>query len=382
MFIKKLELTNFRNYKSCTIEFPTNKTILVGKNAQGKTNLLESIYYLASLSSYRAGSDSELVYMGEKSAEIKASIIKNETNITLDILINPSSNKILKVNDIKKTKYSQFLGNLVAVNFDISDLLLLRGTPSDRRRWIDDAISQIYPVYKDRLSKYNKIKTQRNNLLKDFKGNIYLTSNQENNLLVWDEQIIIAGSNIIHLRQKYLKEIQKRAYEKHKHITINKENLSIRYNSGITSNFNSETDEIIPAEKIAKIYADILLEKHKEEIIRGQTVVGPHKDDISFYINDIDAKSFASQGQQRTIVLALKLAELDFIKDIIGENPILLLDDVLAELDHSRQNFLLDSIKPDIQTIITTVDTTSFKYSSFEDITIYNIESGNIFENI
>lgn len=378
MFIKNLELTNFRNYESCKIDFTTNKTILVGKNAQGKTNLLESIYYLAALSSFRAGNDSELIQKGKDFSLLKAEIEKYETDIKLEVLINPPKTKAIKVNGLKKSKYSQFVGNLIVVNFGISDLLLLRGTPSDRRKWLDDAISQLYPAYKDRLSKYNKIRTQRNNLLKEFKGNIYLTQTQKASLDVWNEQISIAGSNIIHLRQKYLKEVQKLAQEKHKIISQCDENLLIKYNSSISGCFNTESDELFTPDKIAETYHNIFEQKEKEEIIRAQTVIGPHRDDISFYINDMDAISYASQGQQRTVVLALKLAELDFIQNVINETPILLLDDVLAELDQSRQNYLLDSVKGNIQTIITTVDISNFKPFNLEGVTVYNIDSGRI----
>lgn len=380
MFIKNLELTNFRNYESCKIDFTTNKTILVGKNAQGKTNLLESIYYLAALSSFRAGNDSELIQKGKDFSLLKAEIEKHETDIKLEVLINPPKTKAIKVNGLKKSKYSQFLGNLIVVNFGISDLLLLRGTPSDRRKWLDNAISQLYPAYKDRLSKYNKIRTQRNNLLKEFKGNIYLTQTQKASLDVWNEQIAIAGSNIIHLRQKYLKEIQKLAQEKHKIISQCDENLLIKYNSSISGCFDTESDELFTPDKIAEIYHNIFENKEKEEIIRAQTVIGPHRDDISFYINDMDATSYASQGQQRTVVLALKLAELDFIRNIINETPVLLLDDVLAELDQLRQNYLLDSVKGDIQTIITTVDISNFQPFNLEGVTVYNIDSGRVFK--
>lgn len=380
MFIKNLELANFRNYESCKIDFTTNKTILVGKNAQGKTNLLESIYYLAALSSFRAGNDSELIQKGKDFSLLKAEIEKHETDIKLEVLINPPKTKAIKVNGLKKSKYSQFLGNLIVVNFGISDLLLLRGTPSDRRKWLDDAISQLYPAYKDRLSKYNKIRTQRNNLLKEFKGNINLSSTQKASLEVWNEQIAIAGSNIIHLRQKYLKEIQKISHEKHKIISQCDENLLIKYNSNISGCFNTESNDLLPPDKIAEIYHDIFKQKVNEEIIRAQTVIGPHRDDISFYINDMDAISYASQGQQRTVVLALKLAELDFIQNIINETPVLLLDDVLAELDQSRQNYLLDSVKGDIQTIITTVDISNFEPFNLEGVTVYNIDSGKIYK--
>ena len=380
IFLKKLKIINFRNYESCEIKFSGNKVILLGKNAQGKTNLLESIYYLAALSSFRANNDSEIIKWGSDSAFLSAELIKNDTDIELSVFINPPKHKLIKVNGLKKSSYSQYLGHLVVVNFGVSDLLLLRGTPSDRRKWLDDAISQIYPAYKDRLNKYNKIKTHRNNLLKEFKGNFHLNKIQQDTLSVFDEQISVSGSNIIHLRQKYLKEVQNIANLKHKKISLEEEDLVLEYNSTVTEsgNFNAREDEIISPEKILEAYNKAFKEKINEEIARAQTVIGPHRDDVSFYINKIEAKSFASQGQQRTIVLALKLSELDFIENIIGESPVLLLDDVLAELDKTRQNYLLNSIKKDTQTIITTTDISGFNEKFLEDVVVYNIESGKI----
>lgn len=378
MFLRKLELANFRNYLSCKIEFPTKKTILVGKNAQGKTNLLESIYYLATLSSFRASSDSELISFGHKSLKIKAQVEKNESSCELEVLIHPPNQKNFKINGIKKSGSAEFLGNLRAVNFGVSDLLILRDTPAVRRRWIDEAISQLYPAYKSRLLKFGRIKTQRNNLLKTFRGNINLSGSQEANLAVWDDQLVITGSNLVHLRLKYIKEIQFIACEKHKNISGVAEKLLIKYNSTVSGIFNSESDEVIPPEKLAELYRETLIQKRREEIIRAQTLIGPHRDDVDFFINNVDAKAFASQGQQRTVILALKLSELDFIKRVTGENPILLLDDVLAELDQVRQNFLLSSIGEDIQTIITTTDISNFEKHHLEDITVYEIEYGII----
>lgn len=379
MYIKELELNYFRNYESLNIKFPTKKTIIVGKNAQGKSNLLEAVYYIASLNSNRGASDQELIMQGKGFSRLKAQVYKNDTDITLEVLINPLKSKIIKVNSLKKNKYSEYLGNLVAVNFGITDLLLLRGTPVDRRKWIDDVISKLYPGYRDRLSKYNKLKTQRNNLLKEFKGNYSLNSSQIANLSVWDEQIVIVGSNLIYIRLKFLKEIQKICKEKHKNITLNEEDLSITYNCSILGEFKTELDEVTSIDEIKYKYLDLIQKKRTEELVRAQTLIGPHRDDISFFINGIDVKNFASQGQQRTIVLSLKLAELDFVQDVIKETPILLLDDVLAELDNSRQNFLLDSIKDDIQTIITTVDISNFESKYLKDVTIYNVKSGIVF---
>lgn len=353
------------------LNFNSNKILLIGKNAQGKTNLLEAIYYLSTLNSMKAKTDSELIKWSNDFTSIKADFVKNDIEIGLDVLINPPKKKILKVNGIKKNKSGEFISNISTVSFSTSDLLLLRGTPEDRRSWLDLAIGQIYPAFFDRLSKYNKIRIQKNNYLKELKGNF----NIENDLLdVWNEQLSISGSNIIYLRLNFLKEIQKIANAKHSQIS-HQENLSILYDSTIIGSFNAENEEIIKSEEISKIFSEKLKEKRNEEIIRGQSVIGPHRDDISYYINKIDSKKFASQGQQRTIVLALKLAELELIKNKIGENAILLLDDVLAELDNLRQNYLLNAIGKETQTIITSVDTLHFDEKYLTDVQIFKISA-------
>lgn len=377
MYVKKIELNNFRNYTHCEVDFPCIKTLIIGKNAQGKTNLLESIHYIALLSPTRSNTDSEVIKMGEDFARIKAEIVKNEIDTTLEVTINPPKKKILKVDGVKKTSHKEFLGYLKVVNFSVNDLLLLRGAPDDRRKWLDDAIGQLYIGYKDRLLKYNKIRTQRNNLLKSFGGNISLSERQIDLLSVFDEQIIITGSNLIFLRQKFLKEIQKLAKQKHKDIS-GFEDFYMVYNSTITGDFDCRNGEITTIEAIAEKYKNLLAEKRNEEVIRAKTVVGPHRDDITFFINEVNSKSYASQGQQRTIVLALKLAELDFLTEKTREFPLLLLDDVLAELDQNRQNYLLNSINKEVQTIITSVDTINFPEEYLQDVKIYTIKDGEI----
>lgn len=376
MFLKSLKLQNFRNYERCEVDFRGDKVLLVGKNAQGKTNLLEAIYYLATLSAFRSSTDSELIRWGNDYCQLEADITKHDTDIELKIHINPPKQKILKVNGLKKSAFSAFLGNLLVVSFTVSDLLLLRGAPSDRRKWLDDAISQVYPAYRDRLNKYNRTKTQRNNLLKDFKGNISLSSSQESLLSVLDEQLAVSGSNIIHLRMKYLSEVQRKAVEKHKSISEGDENLKIVYNSTITGDFDAAESQLMKPDEIFEVFSGSFASKRVEEIARAQTVIGPHRDDVSFRINGKDAVSFASQGQQRTVVLALKLSEIDIISEIVGESPILLLDDVLAELDNRRQEFLLRSINDTTQTIITTTTLSAFSEEYLRDKKVYSIAAG------
>jgi len=364
MELNSIELKNFRNYEELSLEFTKKKTLLIGKNAQGKTNLLESIYYLSSLASNRIKKDSELISFGKDLADIKAQVKKTGIEIELEVIINPPKNKILKVNGIKKSKSKDFLRVLSVVNFSVSDLLLLRGEPTNRRKWLDLAICQIYPVYADKLAKYSKIRLQKSNFLAQFPSNLEM-------LDVFNTQLAISGANIIYLRQKFLKEIEKIAVEKHSTISPN-ERLRLEYESTVTGK---------SAKEITELLSDKLNEIKNEEIRRCQCLIGPHRDDISFYINDIDSKKFASQGQQRTIVLALKLAELEIIKEKNNELPLLLLDDVLAELDNTRQNFLLNAIEKDVQTIITSVDTLAFDDEFLEDVEIVKISEGKIVES-
>lgn len=374
MFIKKLEIKNFRNYSDLEIDFNSKKILFIGKNAQGKTNLLEAVYYLSALDSLRAKNDSELIKWGEQMCSIKAQIKKFDIDIDLEININPPARKKLKVNGITKNKSSDFISNVSAVCFTTNDLLLLRGTPDDRRKWLDTAISQIFPAYVERLAKYNKIRTQKNNCLKNFKGNI----NADCALLdVWNEQLAVTGSNITFIRINFLHELQKIAKEKHKQIS-NNESLSIAYNSTIIGDINCHTKFEYNNEYILKNFKQKLEEKKYEEIIRSQSIIGPHRDDVSYFINETESKKFASQGQQRTIVLSLKLAELELIKEKINTNAILLLDDVLAELDDIRQNFLLDAIGDETQTIITSVDTLHFKQEYLQNVDIFEIKENII----
>lgn len=365
MHLDNIELKNFRNYSELFLKFGRKKTLIVGKNAQGKTNLLEGIYYLSSLTSNRIKKDSELIMFGQNLANVRAQVFKTDTEIELEVVINPPKNKMLKVNGLKKSKSKDFLRVLSVVNFSVADLLLLRGEPSNRRKWLDLAICQIYPIYSDKLQKYAKIRLQKSNFLSQFPSNLDM-------LDVFNTQLSISGANIIYLRQKFLKELAKIAAEKHKSISSG-ENLRLEYEctiDGVTVDMG--------AKEITSHLFDKLCELKNEELRKCQCLVGPHRDDISFYINDIDSKKFASQGQQRTIVLALKLAELEIIKEKNNELPLLLLDDVLAELDNVRQNFLLESIEKDVQTIITSVDTLAFDEKFLEDVDVIKIENGKI----
>ena len=358
MKILKLWLKNYRNCKNIELDFDKNKVLIIGKNAQGKTNILESIYFLSGLKSPRTATIADLIMFGQSEFSITALVNKNETDIDLDFRYDSNKKRDLKVNKVKSS-IKDFKQIIKTVLFSTKDLLLLRGAPQDRRDWLDRAISQVYPAYDERLSKYDKIRVQKNNLLKN-------EIIDEALLDIYNEQLVITGANIIFLRKKFLREIEKIASKKHK-IISDSEEFSLRY--------TCPYDEI---EDICNYLKQELESRNKEEFARRQACVGPHRDDIEFSINGIDAAKFASQGQQRTLVLSLKLSELEIIRDKTGVVPILLLDDVLAELDDKRQNYLLKSIDDATQTIITSVDTLLFEEEFLKDVKIFNIENGGL----
>ncbi len=369
MELKRLQLKDYRNCENLELNFDKSKILIIGKNAQGKTNILESIYFLSTLKTPRTSNIQELIRFNREYFKIEAEVTKINTNISLLYAYTQEKKKEIKTNGVKSTT-KDFKSVLKTVLFSTSDLLLLRGTPQDRRDWLDRAICQIYPAYDDRLTKYEKIRIQKNNFLKDCAKN----GTMNDSLLdVYNEQLSVTGSNIIYIRKKFLKEIEKLAKEKHQ-IISNTEDLTIKYDCSFLG-INNEIESI---EDIQYKFLESLDERRIEEIRRCQSCVGPHRDDIVFYINNQEATKFASQGQQRTIVLALKLSELDIITDKTGEEPILLLDDVLAELDDLRQNYLLKSINSNTQTIITSVDTILFEEEFLKDVQIYKIENGFI----
>ena len=358
MKLKKLGIKNYRNCADVELEFPAQKTLIIGKNAQGKTNILESIYLLSDLKSPRTSALTDLIKFGTEGFEINAKIYKNDTETELDFSYTSDKNRLFRVNKVKSSA-KDFKSVMKTVLFSTKDLLLLRGAPQDRRDWLDRAISQIYPAYNERLNKFDKIRIQKNNLLKSEEIDYSL-------LDIYNEQIVITGANIIFLRKKFLKEIGKIAAEKHK-IISNNEEFTLSYS------FEGETTE-----QISEALKEELQQRRAEELARRQACVGPHRDDILFEINGTDAVKYASQGQQRTLVLALKLGELEIIREKTGYSPVLLLDDVLAELDEVRQNYLLKSIENGVQTIITSVDTLLFEEDFLKDVKIYNIENGRV----
>lgn len=332
MYIKELSLIGFRNLEKTTIQLSKNINIFYGENAQGKTNLLESIYLCATGRSQRTRIENNLIKFGEKESHIQSFIInKNKIN-KIDIHLKRDSKKGVAVNGIVIKKLSQLLGNLYVVIFSPEDLRLIKEGPSERRHFLDIEICQINPLYYYNLQQYYKVLKQRNRLLKTVSSSEEL----ENTLSIWDNQLIEYGQKIILQRTEFIDSLNIIAYKKHFKITGKKENLCIQYKPNTTQ----------------ETFEKRLIYYRKRDFFMKTTTVGPHKDDVQFLINENDVKIYGSQGQQKTTALSIKLAEIDLIYEKTGEFPVVLLDDVFSELDKKRQNYLLESIE-NVQVILT-----------------------------
>lgn len=368
MLVRGISLCNYRNYKNLQIEFHPSLNILFGENAQGKTNILESIFYAATGKSHRTNYDDDLVLWGEKFFNICLLGEKRSGKQKVDIITRTDGKKILKVNGQHKKKLSELIGTINVVLFSPEDMMLVKGGPSVRRRFLDIEISQTSPFYCHSLTNYNKILTQRNNLLKSVrekKENIDMIE-------IWDQQLVEYGTNIIKKRAEVIEKLIPLAGSIHKTITEGKEKLSLLYKPSIDTNKKDNGDNI------KDYFLKKLKENRKMEIIRGITTVGPHRDDIEIKIGEIDIKSFGSQGQQRTAALSMKLSEVEFMKMEIGEYPILLLDDVMSELDAGRQRFLMESVKDKIQTFITSTGVTDVFEPMIGKSRIFEVKNGKI----
>lgn len=347
MKINNLKLKNFRNYEELNIDFYEGINIFYGENAQGKTNILESVYIFSSSRSHRGAKDKELINFCKEESEIQIEFISQKREQYAKFLLYKDKNKKLCINGIENSSKKALFGIFSTVIFSPEDLNLIKGSPEERRRFMDTDISQIKPDYFKLLKDYRKILNLKNNLLKKKDINISL-------LDVYDEKLSYLASKITVHRLRFIERINEFATKALFYISDKKENIKIKYKPGFNSKFNVNIKEI--EEKYLAEFKKI----REEEILRGVTLIGPQRDDLEFYLNEKDAKVYCSQGQQRSIILSLKLAEFEFMKEVLGETPVLLLDDILSELDIKRQNKLLNFIR-DNQTIITCTDKDLYK---------------------
>jgi DNA replication and repair protein RecF len=382
MYLKKLHLRSFRNYVDRQVVFTAQKTILVGNNAQGKSNLLEAVELLASLKSHRTTRDRELILESAITGQIEGTLDRAYGTSELSIIFRQQGGRTVALNREPLRRQLDFLGILNAVQFSSLDLDLVRGAPDSRRSWIDGLLIQLEPVYAHILQQYNKVLRQRNALLKKIRAceqqtldsvETFSNNQDQSQLRLWDEQLAAAGSRVTRRRARVIGRLAPIAQLWHKRISGETEKLEINYLPNVE--WTEDNPEEVQQAFLAKIEQRRIAEQHQ-----GKSVVGPHRDEIEFTINQTPARSYGSQGQQRTLVLALKLAELKLIEEVVSEPPLLLLDDVLAELDPNRQNQLLEAIGDRFQTIITTTHIDSFNQDWIKDSQILAVEAGKIRE--
>lgn len=334
MLITNIKLKNFRNYKELNLELENGINVFYGDNAQGKTNIIESIYLSAIGKSFRTNKDNELINFNENFAEININYSKIDRNGNIKIDINDKKN--IYLNGIKLKKLSELLGNINIVIFTPEDINILKDGPASRRKFLDIMIGQLRPNYIHILNNYNKILEQRNNYLKQIK----YENKSEDLLEIWDIKLAEYGEKIYNYRNEFFEKLKNKIQKIHKEITEEKELIKLEYISNCENKKN---------------FLNLLEKNKKIDIIKGYTSKGIHRDDFMVYINDTLVNVYGSQGQHRTAMLSLKKAELEVIKDEIGEYPILLLDDFMSELDEKRRNNFLENIE-NMQVIITCTD--------------------------
>lgn len=363
MYVNQIQLENFRNYSQLKVKLNKSVNILIGDNAQGKTNILESIYYCSIGKSHRTNKDAELIKLNEKSAYISIYVCKERLDKKIDIKIFKEGKKGINVNSIKLTKISDLMGIFNVVMFAPEDLTIVKGSPSLRRKFLNIELCKLDKKYYYYLSKYKKVLSERNSLLKSDKV--------INEILdVYDKQLCKYGIYIIKSRIRYMEMLNEEGRSIHKKITSNNEDIRFNYISTI-----GKLNNISNLDNIKESFYDLLIKNRNKDIKRKNTSIGPHRDDMNIQINGMDARHYASQGQQRTSVLTMKFASLEIIKKLTGEYPVLLLDDVLSELDEARQKYVLNSIY-NVQTIITCTGISNIKKYLNNNSYLYKVKNG------
>lgn len=357
MIIKSIELADYRNYSSLSMEFDRGTNILYGDNAQGKTNILEAIFVAATTKSHKGSKDREIVNFDKEEAHIRTYLEKEGVETRVDMHLRKSGSKGIAVDGQKLKRAADLLGLCNVVFFSPEDLGIIKNGPSERRRFVDMELCQLDSFYLYNLNHYNKIVNQRNRLLKD----MYLNPDLKETLNIWDMQLVSFGSKIIERRKLFTEQLNEIIYGIHKKLSGGKEEIRIIYEPDV------QIDEF---EKKLKY-------SQEKDIKSKMTSVGPHRDDFSFVVGDVDIRKYGSQGQQRTAALSLKLSEIELVKRIAKDTPVLLLDDVLSELDSNRQNYLLNSIG-EIQTIITCTGLEEFVNNRFEINRVFQVSGGTV----
>lgn len=370
MYLENLELHDFRNYEQLAVTFSQGVNVLLGENAQGKTNLLEAIYVLALTRSHRTANDKELIRWQASTATLKGRLHKATGSLPLELELGKKG-KRAKVNHLEQAKLSQYIGNLNVIVFAPEDLSIVKGAPSIRRRFMDMEFGQMSPRYLYNLSQYRAILKQRNQYLRQLnhheaKDKVYLG--------VLSDQLAAFGAEIIAKRLELLKQLEHWAQVIHAEITQDQEQLSFHYVTQVA------TDELTSVDQIYQTLQKMYAQQQTKEIFQGTTLLGPHRDDLQFSVNGKNVQTFGSQGQQRTTALSVKLAEIDLMKAETGEYPVLLLDDVLSELDAARQTHLLTAIQNKVQTFLTTPSLDGVARKLINEPKVFEVNHGILHE--
>lgn len=357
MVIESIELLDFRNYKKLSLSFSPGRNIFYGNNAQGKTNLLEAVYVGCTSKSHKAVKDREMIRFGCEEAHLRLNLLKREVPCRIDMHIKKNRSKGIALNGVPIRRASELFGVASVVFFSPEDLGIIKHGPAERRRFLDLELCQLDKLYVHHLISYNRVVGQRNKLLKELSFRI----DMESLLDVYDEQLVRYGKELIRMREDFAEKLNAVIEEIHLRLTDGKEKLHLVYEKNVT----------------AEQFSEELKRLRKQELKQKMSLAGPHRDDLCFMINDVDIRHFGSQGQQRTAALSLKLSEIQLVEEIMGDTPILLLDDVLSELDRKRQNMLLSSIER-TQTLMTCTGLDDFVNNRFHIDQLYRVQEGTI----
>ena len=368
MKLTNLQLQNFRNYESVQIEFTDGVHVFIGENAQGKTNLMESIYALAMTKSHRTTNDKELIGWNKEFATIKGTVEKTTTKTNLELQFSKKG-KIAKVNYLEQKRLSSYLGNLNVILFAPENLTLVKGSPQNRRKFVDMELGQMSSLYLYDLVEYNRVLKQRNTYLKQ----LAIKKKQPDEYLdVLSEMLSELASKIVFHRLDFMKQLEALAIPIHDQLSLGREKFSVSYQATIP------LEDGLTASQMKEIYMNQFKKNQTREADQATTLIGPHRDDLIFYLNEVPVQTYGSQGQQRSTVLSLKLAEIELMKLSTGEYPLLLLDDVLSELDDDRQTHLIKAIENKVQTFITTTSLDGIKQQFINEPVVIPIEKGTI----
>ena len=357
MYVKSLDLLNFRNYDSASIQLDPGINIFYGDNAQGKTNILEAIYLGGTSKSHKGTKDRDMIKVGREESHIRMHVDKNQNDYRIDMHLKKNKSKGIAIGGIPIRRAGELFGIVNIVFFSPEDLNIIKNGPGERRRFLDLILCETDKIYMSDLAQYGKCLSQRNKLLHD----LYIQPYLESELSVWDEQLVNIGRRIIDKRTEFILALSEIASEIHLKLTGGKEKISLSYEP------NTESD----------LFMDRIVKNRDTDKKMKTTTSGPHRDDFCIRANEMDLRTYGSQGQQRTAALSLKLSEIRLIEERIHDHPVLLLDDVLSELDRDRQNYLLKSIKG-TQTLITCTGLDEFVENNFVADRTFHVKEGSI----